>query len=347
MVENSQDASPLKKKKYQKSRNYSFTFNNYGDYPEFHAAIDAVPCVYMLYGKEIGEEGTPHLQGYVKFASRLSHASVRKKLPHCHVEETKFPEQYVAYCKKDGDITERGIPPVFSKEKGKNEEERWRNIRHAAEEGRYEDIPERVRFYSKRLIQSHHDDFLNSRKLPDTTAQHLWYHGGPGTGKSYKARTDHPDAYLKMCNKWWDNYEDQPVVIIEDFDKKHDKLCHHLKIWGDRYQFRAELKNKSRVLRPTLIIVTSNYEPKDIWTDAADLEPILRRFKLEHFATLCPRGTIPTYPGVPGQSTAGPTTRDSGTKRPRSDPAEPPSGQYTKYTHTVNGVPAIGPSADY
>lgn len=250
--------------------------------------VDAINCKYLVYGKEVGESGTPHLQGCVVFTSQKSEKTVRKLLPGCHVEIARNVYQAIEYCKKDGDWTERGTPPVSKKAQGAGEKRRWDEIRVAAEEGRFDDIPDEVRVRMDNNLERIHMRALKARKLEDTETQHEWYYGGTGTGKSRKAREDNPDAYLKMCNKWWCGYTDQDTVIIEDLDKKHEMLCHHLKIWGDRYPFPGEMKNSGAVIRPKKIIVTSNYRPQDIWMDDADLEPILRRFKLVHFPSATP-----------------------------------------------------------
>ena len=51
-------------------------------------------------------------------------------------------------------------------------------------------------------------------------------------------------------------YDEHQVVLIEDFDKKHDVLCHHLKIRGDRYPFNVEVKGAGTGhIRPATIIV--------------------------------------------------------------------------------------------
>ncbi|KAK3253587.1 hypothetical protein CYMTET_37169 [Cymbomonas tetramitiformis] len=271
----------------KKSRNFVFTFNNYQTKAEEHVAIDALDCRYMKYGKEVAPTtGTPHLQGMVCFKNAISLKSVRKKLPGCDVRIMISLEGSLDYVGKEGDVTERGEKPMSQDEKGKAGEAYWQEIRLAAEEGRDDDIPEQVRFNNYKAVEHHREKALKRRHLANTEEQMLWYYGETRTGKSQKARTDHPTAYLKNCNKWWCGYEDDKVVIIEDFDKKHDMLIHFLKIWADRYPFLAEIKCGSRKIRPELIIVTSNYHPRDIWVAKQDLEPILERFKCVKFSKL-------------------------------------------------------------
>ena len=98
---------------------------------------------------------------------------------------------------------------------------------------------------------------------PEQLAQltNIWYYGPPGTGKSRKVRQDHPDVYDKPLNKWWDAYEDQDVVVLDDFGNNHAVLGDHLKRWADHYPFTAEVKGGATTIRPKTIIVTSNYHP--------------------------------------------------------------------------------------
>jgi len=114
----------------------------------------------------------------------------------------------------------------------------------------------------------------------------LWYWGATGAGKSRAAYDEFPDAYRKIANnKWWDGYQGEDAVILDDLDKKHEYMGYHLKIWADRYAFIAETKGSSRMIRPKRLVVTSNYHPNMIWTDETTLGPILRRFKVVRFLT--------------------------------------------------------------
>lgn len=272
----------MPKAKNKRGRGYTFTWNNYTEQDVKY--VDNIPCVYMIYGKEIGKKGTPHLQGYIKFKTLKSHSQVVKLFKKNHVENVKWEDAAIKYCTKEGNFKERGKRPLTQKKKGEKGEEYWKNILMLARQGKFEELPSKILFHQYDTVEKHFNREQSKKKLLDTTQQMWWYYGASGTGKSRKARTDNPDAYLKMCNKWWDYYKNEEVVLIEDFDKKHNVLCHHLKIWSDRYPFLAEYKGGAFKIRPRQIIITSNYHPNQIWDEQEELEPILRRFKIKKFS---------------------------------------------------------------
>lgn len=108
-----------------------------------------------------------------------------------------------------------------------------------------------------------------------------WLWGPSGTGKSKYVRDTYGDSLFdKPCNKWWDGYQGEETVLLDDFGNEHHVLGHYLKRWADHYPFKAEAKGTVHEIRPVRICVTSNYHPSEIWEDPKMLEPILRRFKI-------------------------------------------------------------------
>ena len=237
---------------------------------------------YTCIGKEVGESGTFHHQGYIVFAQAKSLAACRKILPRAHWEvRMGTHEQAADYCKKTGDFVETGSF-VTKKEQGDKEKMRWEQAWEAAKTGDFQDIPCDIKYRYWGATQAIHRAHQSAPPEIDGELQNIWIYGPPGTGKSRKARDDYPDCYTKSCNKWWDGYQDEEEVLIDDLDKQHECLGHHLKIWADRYPFNAEVKGSSSSIRPKIIIVTSNYHPNQIWNDPILVEAICRRFKLVH-----------------------------------------------------------------
>lgn len=269
-----------------KKNAYCFTVNN--PTPEDEEKLKKLEkdsrVRYFVIGHETGEEGTPHYQGYIYFKSRVVFDTVKKLLPRAHIEESRGSvDEASDYCKKDGDFYEFGDKPMNQKRKGECGKEYWENNLNLAKKGRVEECD------AKLQITHHHALYsIASRHAPmppdNIAIDNHWYYGPTGTGKSHKARTENPGLYLKMCNKWWDGYQGEDTVLIEDFDKVHKVLGYHMKIWCDKYAFPAEVKGSKTNLRPKRIIVTSNWSPQEIWSDEPQtLQPILRRFKLTHF----------------------------------------------------------------
>lgn len=86
----------------QQMYNWCFTLNNYTD--EEIVAIKAIDYKYLVFGYEVGENGTPHLQGYIELTKRLRFGGVKKLFPpRVHLEARRgTAEEAADYCKKDG-----------------------------------------------------------------------------------------------------------------------------------------------------------------------------------------------------------------------------------------------------
>lgn len=269
-----------------KFRSFCFTMNNYPD----TVLVDELVCKYMLYGKEVGESGTPHLQGLVTFVSQRSLSAVIKDLPGCHVEVCKSVDASVIYCKKGGDFTERGTPPISTKEKsalgGDATKRKWEDIWEKAKNNQIEEIDaeERIKHYKTlRAIQKDYGTRAPDLEVESGYKGILWIYGCPGSGKSRWVRETYSreEVYDKTLNKWWDGYSGEKIVLLDDFGKAHGVLGEHIKRWGDRYSFPAEIKGGKIDIRPERIIVTSNYTPDQIWEEPMIYQAIMRRTEMK------------------------------------------------------------------
>lgn len=70
-----------------KSRAYCFTLNNYTE--EEYLSVTSLESKYLVVGKEKGESGTPHLQGFIYFENPRGFNSVKKSIPRAHLEISK------------------------------------------------------------------------------------------------------------------------------------------------------------------------------------------------------------------------------------------------------------------
>ncbi len=94
------------------ARNWCFTLNNYTDeeLKIVNDLGDKPTTRYMIYGKEVGEKGTPHLQGYIQLNKKIRLTGVKKLIDDkVHWEPSRGSvDDNKKYCSKEGQFVEFG-----------------------------------------------------------------------------------------------------------------------------------------------------------------------------------------------------------------------------------------------
>lgn len=93
-------------------KHWVFTLNNYAEGDEAGSWLP--PFEYAVIGEEVGETGTPHLQGYVIFKKKYRLAQLKNSTQggRAHWEpqsQYSTPAQAAEYCMKQGKYKEFGI----------------------------------------------------------------------------------------------------------------------------------------------------------------------------------------------------------------------------------------------
>lgn len=260
-------------------RNFVFTHNNYLDKDiEFWQAFD---CVYIIVGKEVAPStGTPHLQGYVELKKRVSFKTLIESIPQgVHIEPRRGSQkQAIQYCKKTSDFFEVGEP----KRQGSRTDyelarymlENNMSVVQAMDELENFTIGT-IKAYEK--LQKY-ISIGNDRDKPTVT----WLYGPGGSGKTSRAYELAGSSVYKcdLLNKgWFDGYDRQEAVIIDDFhcSKDDDELFKTILAITDRYPYRVNVKGCTVWFTPRKVIFTSQQSPWDIWTPDRPIQHVNKK----------------------------------------------------------------------
>lgn len=273
------------------AKNWCFTLNNYTAQDvealaqKASESLESGSIFYLVYGREIGESGTPHLQGFIAFATRKTLAFVRNfTLCKAHCESSKgSPKQASDYCKKDNCYQEFGVCPGGAGKR--NDLARiYELIRGGANARTIADqFPSQYIRYRRSILDCIADQACERNWECDVRV--LW--GRTGTGKTRKVFDSHEskDVYVHPGDSWFNGYEGQEVALFDDFNGSEFKLSYLLKLL-DRYKMKVPIKGGYVQWIPKIIYITSNKDPADWYRNALEehRDAMFRRIKtIEYF----------------------------------------------------------------
>lgn len=230
---------------------------------------------YIVYGYEVAPTtGTPHLQGYVEFKNKKS-ISVCTKI--CNGIWMKAAEGTASECfnyaAKDGEFFEEG--DIKKQGQRMDLEEAMLNIREGIDQldcmemdpmtyAKYGKFMEKYRILWEKKAR---------KRVPYQKKTVICHVGKTGLGKTRKAIEENPEAFLlskTITGLWWDGYDGEEVVILDDFRDADIPLNQLLRIL-DGYYVQVPTKGGSTTLLAKKIYLTSNVPPEE-WYKGCDSE---------------------------------------------------------------------------
>lgn len=239
-----------------------FTLNNYEeqDIERLRALGNSGRVSYLLFGYEVGESGTRHLQGYVEYArSKRFHIIKRAISERCHLEARRGTAQEAAdYCKKDGDYEEFGT--MSRPQPGRRSDlEQVRDL--AVNHGIRSLFQDNYNLQAIKYGLTYLDYVIPQRCLPCV----WWITGETGVGKTVLAQklsltysTAASIYYKNTPTKWWPGYDGHTVCILDDLDEQWECISRKsLLAMLDSLPYYVEQKGAGRWMNVSTFIITS------------------------------------------------------------------------------------------
>jgi len=248
---------------------------------------------------ERGKQGTKHLQAFIWMDTRCRRTGITKLFgdnANPHIEAAKRPKDAERYCRKEEtregeyltNIKEEEIN-LFGQGSRSDLAEACNRILSGAKIQAI--ATEHPTSYVKYSRGFHQLSFAVS--IPrDTKTTVLWMCGETGWGKSRFARQIQRSAldnawscYSKSgSTKWFDGYCGDELVIWDELDKDFPFTL--LLQLLDRYELKVETKGGYVNFNAKLIIITTNYSPREIFTSTEEKHLCALERRINHYLQL-------------------------------------------------------------
>lgn len=305
-----------------RTRAWCLTINNYTDVdldqfekPKFKKQIG-----YYVYGKEVGESGTPHLQIFLYYNNAKTFNEVKKHFSSAHIEQAQAKKlvNAVNYCKKgeqphqewcefkekgenfglNADFKEYGEPPIHQGQRTDLNE-----VKDKVMSGRttVKEIIEAdpIVYHQYGRVLDKLEDIKISKQFRTEMTKGIWLYGTTGIGKSERFYKNYnPDThYTWLFEKqgWNDNYNQQQYVILDDF-RGQMKFSDLLRMIDKHPNFCASRRGRvSMPFTSEYVVITSSLPPDEVYSNLSKndkMEQLLRRIEVVNIND-CPDYELP------------------------------------------------------
>lgn len=257
-------------------RRVVFTVNlpdarDWGEYDVASVARD-LESQFFIAGKETGEEGRKHFQGYFELKKKKQGSAIDKifrrvfPLPiSCHFEPSRgTADQNIEYCSKQDKSAFRQGEPL--KQGSRNDlEGAMQAVAEGAEMVTVAETYPTTWAQYRRSLAEYALMKAQKRNWPTKTI-YLW--GPTGTGKTMHAQELNPTS-VYWTGAFLNGFNGEKVLLFDDFD--YSKMDWQVFLtMTDRYPMSINVKGGWANFAPEILIFTSNSNPKDWWPKAPD-----------------------------------------------------------------------------
>lgn len=254
---------------------WAFTVNN----PEgWHPLWQPTEMAYLCYELEHQADehwgipqGTPHIQGYVRFKTRKTFSAAKHMICNeCHLEFAKGTEAHNReYCSKEknGSFKEFGTyePTQGAKRQGQRSDLEVAINKMKTGVPRmqvFQEHPDLVIKYPGGMEKA--VEVLQGPPPAQRPIHNTVLFGETGTGKSHRAHMAFPDAYVATVGVGtFDKYSGEDVIILDEFEPSLVPIQELLQ-WLDKWKCQVKCRYSNKWARWTHVIIISNVEPR-LW----------------------------------------------------------------------------------